>query len=437
MKLVLEITSEERHLLGNNAHKSFRAVGGVIGRHSDCDWAIPDQKRHLSGRHAIVSYEEDGFHITDVSTNGIYLNGSEVPIGNENSARLCDADRLSMGNIEFVARLYLDADDHPFKSRTKADAPGEGGMNLPGKEHIADVLDPIALFRQSNGFAAEQKAISTPTDKNSLSKEEQIVSAPDHRAAANVAFEPPGMLPENWLTAVDEPDGTIEANAINAVPEVAKADSAEKSPDNPSVSIHEKALIDAFFNGLGVSPDLLKKVDATQVMQEMGASLQANIKGMVALMQYRAQLKNEFRMDMTLVKSTGNNPLKFSADSRQVLRHLFKPEPGSFLNLSESFAECYNDMQLHQLAILAGAQASLRNMFSKLSPEQIEAKVTSTHTGVSLSSKPARCWHYYCRYHQELLSEDDTFNRLFNDAFVRAYDEHINAGKKTVKGEHQ
>lgn len=121
MELVLEVTSEERHLLGDSAIKRFQAVGGVIGRDPACDWAIPDQKRHLSGRHAVISCEDDGFHITDISTNGVFVNNQEQPLGRNHTVKLSDSDRLSMGNIEFVVRLQLDPEQHPFKSQSNGE----------------------------------------------------------------------------------------------------------------------------------------------------------------------------------------------------------------------------------------------------------------------------------------------------------------------------
>ena len=78
MELLLEVISSEKHLMGDNAHHVFKPAGGVIGRAPECDWVIPDQTRHISGRHAIISYEAGQFYITDTSTNGVYLNGVET-----------------------------------------------------------------------------------------------------------------------------------------------------------------------------------------------------------------------------------------------------------------------------------------------------------------------------------------------------------------------
>lgn len=455
MELILEVTSDERHLMGEAARKSFRAVGGVIGRDPGCDWFIPDQKRHLSGRHAVVSLENDGFHLTDISTNGVFLNGNDEPVGRERSVRLNDADRLSMGNIEFIVRLQLDPDAVPYKSQSDKAAVGANPMRpAPGGQRKQQ-LDPLAVFRANHGLdanpAGQSPVKESSTTRFSLS--EQSVSAPDHRPAAHKAFKAPNMLPEDWL---GEPVNAQPAQSVQASPGSSPVPSTPLStplsiPQRPErampgvsqaapartmpVDNRSDRLLRCFFKGLGVSPGILEKVDGEKAMEEMGAVLKANMNGMVELMQQRAQLKNEFRMDMTLVKTQGNNPLKFSADSKQAMKHLFKPESGSFLTVSEAFTECYQDMQVHQLAVLAGVQSAMREMFASLSPQRVEEKLSKDKSGLSVSSKASRCWQKYQNLHAELVAEDDDFNRIFGDAFVDAYDEKVLSLKALMGGE--
>ena len=436
MELILEVTSDERHLMGEAARKSFRAVGGVIGRDPACDWHIPDQNRHLSGRHAVVSLEDDGFHLTDISTNGVFLNGSEEPLGRQRSVRLNDADRLSMGNIEFVVRLQLDPRSVPYKSQSDTTAIGANPLRpVPGGQRKQQ-LDPLAVFRASHGMDAASAAAAQPRESATtrFSLAEQAVSAPDHRPAAHKAFKAPNMLPEDWLGEPVQPS----APQASSTPRPERATPAESGPAFAAAAPeHSRAdkLLRRFFKGLGVSPAILEKVDGEKAMEEMGAALKANMQGMVELMQQRAQLKNEFRMDMTLVKSTGNNPLKFSADSKQAMKHLFKPESGSFLTVSEAFAECYQDMQIHQLAVLAGVQSAMREMFASLSPQRVEEKLSKEKSGLAVSSRASRCWQKYQALHGELVAEDDDFNRIFGDAFVSAYDEKVMSLKSLMSGE--
>ena len=71
MELVFDVVSAQQFAPGLLTSKSFKKAGGVIGRGEDCDWAIPDSKRILSGRHAQVSYVDGHFYLTDTSSNAI------------------------------------------------------------------------------------------------------------------------------------------------------------------------------------------------------------------------------------------------------------------------------------------------------------------------------------------------------------------------------
>lgn len=456
MELIIEVTSDERHLLGDNAVKSFLTVGGVIGRHADCDWAIPDQKRHLSSRHALISFENGSFQLTDMSTNGVFLNGASHPIGRDCSVVLNNDDRLSMGNIEFLVRLQLDAAQHPFKSQTNLEvAPSNPFEKVGAATNSEGFIDPIELFKKANGVVEESRDTIPEEDNGSAP-----FIAP--RSEVQTAFTPPNVLPEDWYAippnlegkadtgsnsdqttqAKSEPPPSLDAiQPVEQLPfeaqtQIFKAVKSKQSiPPQSTENSRDRLLLERFFKGLGVSPSILDKVDAANVMEEMGACLKANMEGMVGLMQQRSHLKNELRMDMTLVKTQGNNPLKFSVDSKQALKQLFRPEKNSFLPMRHAFSECYSDLQMHQVAVLSGSQLAVREMFKQLSPEKIERKVEEDRAGISMSSKPSRCWHKYRSYHQELSSEEDRYQSLFTDAFVTAYEEQMDVIKKSTKEE--
>ena len=289
MKLILEVTSEERHLLGDNAKKCFQAVGGVIGRNPQCDWVIPDQKRHMSGQHAVISCEEGAFHITDVSTNGVFINGAAQPLGREATVTLNDEDRISMGNIDFIVRLQLSAEEHPFKSQTGAFASNLSDRSPDNPVARSKPLDPIALFKANNGFDAAKASVTsspvTPRPGGALkpgaaevsrfSRSEQIVSAPDHLPGVSNAFKPPKMLPEDWLDESSGGLGRADPIDVGAVSSSSGQNSAEVSQETravpaplstkaphkvPASTAVQNDLIKRFFKGLGVSEKILNKL---------------------------------------------------------------------------------------------------------------------------------------------------------------------------------
>ncbi|RYD65276.1 MAG: FHA domain-containing protein, partial [Sphingomonadales bacterium] len=50
--------------------------GAVIGRSATVDWSLPDPRSYISSRHCEIDYVDGVYRLTDVSTNGTFLNGA-------------------------------------------------------------------------------------------------------------------------------------------------------------------------------------------------------------------------------------------------------------------------------------------------------------------------------------------------------------------------
>ena len=105
MPLQLEIVSEHRDIVDDDHVRVFREDGGTIGRSLENDWILPDPDRFISGKHATIDFQGGAYYLADVSTNGVYVNGEDDPLGRGNPRRLFHGDRLRMGDFEFVVTL--------------------------------------------------------------------------------------------------------------------------------------------------------------------------------------------------------------------------------------------------------------------------------------------------------------------------------------------
>lgn len=548
MELELQVISAEKHLLGENAVKRFQPVGGIIGRSDVCDWYIPDQKRHLSGRHALITYESGVFFLTDISTNGVVLNHAAECVAKEVPIPLSHDDHILMGDFEMRVLLHTDTDRSPYNMAHSSASAGvfegisEHNRSLSNQESM---LDPLAVFqtRQSSsqqfGFHQSPHQPNVASNQGSTNSGDHRFSASDHRSGVESEFRLPNMLPEDWNselsdfmdetcaipfddpldtftdaslgtslgTSLDVPldthlnipleiPGTGDTNtafevapaappsstgttpsarpmptpggrqaaspvnttataldvpATKSAPGVSARSHASHNslpdeiphsiPSSPSSSrieppVNADSALAAFSRGLGVSPGTLSEVDLNTLMERVGACMAVNIKGMISIMQQRAQLKNEFRMDMTFVKREDNNPLKFSADQGQALKHLFRHEPGAFLEMSEAFEECYRDLMAHQVGVMAGVQSALDKLLNKLDPHRLERKFEDSKAkGISLSGKRSRYWEAYKELHGDIMSEDDVFSAVFGDSFAKAYGKQVQALKLRRKKE--
>jgi pSer/pThr/pTyr-binding forkhead associated (FHA) protein len=76
------------------------ATGVVIGRDAGCDVVVPHAE--VSRRHAEIVPAQSGYVLTDLSTNGVFVNGDRVKY----SALLGRGDVIRLGAAEF--RFHAD-----------------------------------------------------------------------------------------------------------------------------------------------------------------------------------------------------------------------------------------------------------------------------------------------------------------------------------------
>lgn len=105
----LTVTSNQEHGfdhgLGPNATHDFDTAGGIIGRSGTCDWCLPDPSHTLSARHAEVRFNGHGFVVVDLSTNGVYVNTTDAPLGRGNAAVLVNGDLLYLGTYVIAVEM--------------------------------------------------------------------------------------------------------------------------------------------------------------------------------------------------------------------------------------------------------------------------------------------------------------------------------------------
>ncbi len=120
MKLRLSVTTGNNAFSDHRESHEFTELGGTIGRASRNDWVIPDPTRVVSGTHAQVDYVDGQFQLTDTSTNGVYVNGSDLALGRDSSIPLSNGDRFQIGDFEIA--VAVEEDDAATDAAQAADA---------------------------------------------------------------------------------------------------------------------------------------------------------------------------------------------------------------------------------------------------------------------------------------------------------------------------
>lgn len=107
-QLQLKVTGPEGQALGSNAEYQFDTNGGTLGRAESNSWTLPDPACYVSSQHALISHQENKFYLTDLSSNGTYVNDSNSAIGKNNTVCLDDVQTLTVGPFKISVNVIAD-----------------------------------------------------------------------------------------------------------------------------------------------------------------------------------------------------------------------------------------------------------------------------------------------------------------------------------------
>lgn len=132
-------------------------------------------------------------------------------------------------------------------------------------------------------------------------------------------------------------------------------------------------------------------------------------------------------MNVTTIQPVENNPLKFSANIDDALENMFVKKGNAFKKPIDAVDEGFKSVAEHQLAVLAGIREAFTSLIQRFDPAQLEERFSQQNKGSLLpGSQKARKWDSYVSYYQEMAGDiDSSFQYLFGDKFVRAYEDQL------------
>ena len=418
-----------------------------IGRGKDNQWVVADVERHLSKKHCQFVYGGGEWELHDLSTNGTYLNDAGDPIGKGASQRLGHGDRVKFGLYEIEVTIDEGAaaaaqDSFPaYDWGRAAEAPSrserpyhDGGLS--DSASIADQRGSPILPADFDPLAPNPEPFSGPTE-------------PDHAPALQSAFRPPqpmSIIPDDWDVAAPAagerslPARTpappvrpeVPVRPSPAVPEAASR--PVKSTAAPaSHNASDADVTAALVRGLGLGDTALR--DPEKTMERLGAAARATVSGLRQILMARASIKEEFRIEQTVIRPSGNNPLKFSIDDDDALATLLGIGRSATMPAAQAITEAFDDLRMHELATISAMQAAVRVLLAQFDPQGIEQNAGSVGLQIHPAQKKAKAWEAFSRLHGQVTQAlSDDFDSVFGKAFARAYEQAIdrlNAEKET------
>ena len=143
------------------------------------------------------------------------------------------------------------------------------------------------------------------------------------------------------------------------------------------------------------------------------------------VLQSRQRIKEEFGMQQTVFRPADNNPLKFSANVEDALHNLLVRRTAAYLAPVDAFADAFDDLRDHQLAVLAGMRVAFEAMLAEFDPDQLQQQFDKQlGGGLALTPAKMRYWELFRTRRAEMAKDpEETFERLFGEEFRRAYEE--------------
>lgn len=224
-----------------------------------------------------------------------------------------------------------------------------------------------------------------------------------------VAFDPPAARPAD-VTFAPVPAPSMAASAAPPA----------RPPVAPAYVPADGDLLAAFLRGAGMAD--ARPADPVAAMTALGAAFRAMVGGLRQALIARATVKGEFRIEQTMIRARGNNPLKFSADDDDALSALIGGGRRSGMSSADAVAEVLRDMRLHELATMAAMQAAVRALLERFDPAPLRAEGDKSG-GMLGAQKRARAFEAFEKLHAEISHAlADDFDSVFGKAFARAYE---------------
>ncbi|MBL8344144.1 MAG: type VI secretion system-associated FHA domain protein TagH [Rubrivivax sp.] len=321
--------------------------------------------------------------------------------------------------------------------------------------------DPLMLFGE-DGAAASPNAGSgsgsgaMPAGRPGSPRAGDPPALPDHLPALHGAFAPPrvaapqapaaaALIPSTVVvqpTPAPVPRGEPPAAQATPAPRRAAA-RPPAAPATPGVTparaqvpaappaaaarADTAALWRAFCEGAGV--DLPAPAgEGEALMRHLGRVMRSAVEGTLQLIAVRASTKHEMRAAVTQIRSTMNNPLKFSPDAVSGLEQLLSPPQRGFMDGASAMDDAMLDLVGHSIGTVAGMRAAIEGMLGRFDPAALEAKLGAGSRLANLlpMNRKARLWELYLQHHRQIRDEaEEDFHTLFGRAFVAAYEQQV------------
>lgn len=296
----------------------------------------------------------------------------------------------------------------------------------------------LSLFGEGDSAPAAPSIFATPLP----------LVRPPHVAEPTAIFAPQMVAPTVQATPAATPDAALQAFGIALsgdvpAPSPTATPSAPQQTTAPNLSQaipdaatplagNLEALSAAFLEGAGLTPDRAKFALTPEFMRAFGEAFRVAIEGSIDLLAARSEIKQEFRAGVTIIGSSANNPLKFLPNADGVIMQMVGQHFPGFMKPVPAIKEAFNDLRVHQLALMAGIRAAYSEALTRFDPLKMEELTPKSGLLDNLygGARKAALWDEYKKNFSQLKNAaEDDMTAFSGQTFVQAYEQAASAAK--------
>lgn len=435
--ITLVVTNTKVLEAGLSATKTFYTDGGTIGASPGDDWNLRDRKGKVRLSHCKISVIDGVFCITDTS-GATFLNGASIPVGWGKNAQLNDNDTISIGAYEIrvhfadenevlagssrtLKQILSDSEDsltqgHASSRTAKAVSAGEGGA----------IDDPLAALEELEDYLSSGKKESALDDPVEEDESGYLLAKDQEWLGKSVTVQADSDYETSSAIALKNSAASGGRGMDESVLE--SLEQAVGHHENVADTGSNHFVTGPMLRGLGVTMGNKEDLAEMQILsEEIGASLQAAVKGLLNLHQqvedsrYGVMNKN--------LQPIEDNPLRLGLPYEETIKTMYDGQR-SLVHLSAPAAieESLHTVKHHNEAVQTATAEALSQVLRAFSPDVLMKRFNSyRRSGLHESeSQEAWAWNMYNSYYAELISErQQGFEKLFWEIFDQAYDKKL------------
>jgi len=396
MALRLRIVSDHRRSLGELSTVVFGATGGTIGRAADNDWVLPDQRRYVSSHHARVQCRNGKFLLADLSTNGVYVNDSDKPIGKQGLYALQNGDMIRIGEYEMLVAV-------------------DSNIEVLQPEESAIIALDVA-----GGIPAEARR-TTEEDIGASLELEMLLQGQNSASDSFRAVNAFGQAVPTPYTATR--DTTMRRQAEEVSRRMARLAAAARQREKQGPALYDvQTGLAAFCRGAGINVDQLPADAQTRMLHLAGQLLREGLLGLKDLDRYHGEARNRHRIE--LPPDSGSQA--FSLDEGTIddlVTGLLASHDSRRLDAVQWLRERFQEAKAHEDLSAAATRAAFVEFMDRLDPAELEARFERALKRGKLSGNHrAQYWDLYAEFYRNVTEMPaDQLPHVFVEAFARSY----------------